>query len=298
MVAAVIHFRVYLLAQPFVLRTDHKALTWLFSKGTKASARISSWIATLLEYPIVVEYIKGTQNIIADELSRFKCHAVDQVVFPELANGTISFACPASDADRLELQTHWLNEQCADPTIARVMRCVDAVCKPDADEIELNPSLQKYPDVWNTLVENGMLRHVNEGRHLSCIVVPPLLRDDVMRSLHLPAHLGFESTLRRITQHFWWPRIRGDVSTFVRACDVCDRYRCSNPNPRTSLGQQPADNPFAVLYIDIVGGKGFLSLSASPKSILSIINGLTGWAEAVPIEDQRRRSCTPFLTPE
>ena len=244
-----------MLARPFVLRTDHKALTWLFSKEPKARARLSSWIATLLEYPIVVEYIKGAENTIADVLSRFKGDAVDQIVPPELANDTISFACPASDADRLELRTNWLNEHRADPTIARVMRCIDAVCKPDVDEIELNPSLQQYLDVWNTLVvESGLLRHVNEGRHSSCIVVPPPLRDDVVRSLHLPAHHGFESTLRRITQRFWWPRIRGDVSSFVRACAVCDRDRCSNPNPRTSLGQLPADYPFAVLYIDIVGG--------------------------------------------
>ena len=111
----------------------------------------------------------------------------------------------------------------------------------------------------------------------------PLLRDDVVRSLHYPAHHGFESTLRRILQRFWWPRIRGDVSTFVRACEVCDRDRCSNPHLRTSLGQLPADYPFAILYIDIVGGQGLLSLGVLPKSILSMIHGLTGWDEAVLI---------------
>ena len=55
---------------------------------------------------MVVEYIKGTENTIADVLSRFKGNAVDQIVPPELANGTISFPCPVSDADRLELRTY------------------------------------------------------------------------------------------------------------------------------------------------------------------------------------------------
>ena len=128
---------------------------------------------------------------------------------------------------------------------------------------------------------------MNESRHSSCIVVSPLLRDDVLRFLHLPAHHGFESTLRRITQRFWWPRIRGDVSPIVRECEVCDRNRCSNPNHRTSLKQFPVDNLFGVIYIDIVGWQGFLSLGASPKFILSMINGLTGWAEVVSIDDQR-----------
>ena len=76
------------------------------------------------------------------------------------------------------------------------------------------------------------------------------------------------------------------MSAFVRACEVCDRDRVANPSPRTPLGYLPADQPFAALYIDIVGGHGSLSLGASPKSILTMIDGLTGWAEAVPIADQ------------
>ena len=121
---------------------DHKALTWLISIEPKANARISSVIETLLEYPIVVEYIKGTKNTIADVRSHFKGYGFDQIVPLELANGTISFGCPAADADRFELQSHRLNKQRADTTIARMMRCIDAVCKPDAEKIELTPSLQ------------------------------------------------------------------------------------------------------------------------------------------------------------
>ena len=52
------------------------------------------------------------------------------------------------------------------------------------------------------------------------------------------------------------------------------------------MGHLPADQPFASIYIDIVGGQGSLSLGPSPKSILTMIDGLTGWAEAVPIVDQ------------
>ena len=52
------------------------------------------------------------------------------------------------------------------------------------------------------------------------------------------------------------------------------------------MGHLPADQPFAAFYIDIVGGQGSLLIGASPKSILTIIDGLTGWAEAVPIADQ------------
>ena len=76
------------------------------------------------------------------------------------------------------------------------------------------------------------------------------------------------------------------MSAFVRACEVCDRDLVANPSPRAPLGYMPADQPFAAFYIDIVGSQGSLSLGVSPKSILTMIDGLTGWAEAVPIADQ------------
>ena len=108
----------------------------------------------------------------------------------------------------------------------------------------------------------------------------------MFRSLHEPGHHGYETSFRRIEQRVWWLRVRADVSAFVKACEVCDRERSSNPAARLHLGHLPADQPFAVLYIDIAGGQNSLSLGASPKSILTMIDGLTGWAEAIPIPDQ------------
>ena len=102
---------------------------------------------------------------------------------------------------------------------------------------------------------------------------------------HEPAHYGYEATLRRIAQRFWRPHVRGDASAFVKACEVCDRDRNANPFSRTPLGHLPADQLFGSLYIDIVNNQGSLSLGPSLKSILTIIDGVTGWAEAVPIAD-------------
>ena len=61
-------------------------------------------------------------------------------------------------------------------------------------------------------------------------------------------------------------------------------------HPARHLGRLPGDQPFATLYLDIVGGQGSLSLGATSSSILSMIDGFTGWAEAVPISDQRAKT--------
>ena len=80
--------------------------------------------------------------------------------------------------------------------------------------------------------------------------------------------------------------MRNDVFAFVRVREACDRNRVANLSTRAPLGHLPAEQPFAAPYIDIVGGQILLSLCASPKSISTIVDDLTGWAEAVPIADQ------------
>ena len=79
--------RVYLLGRKFRLRTDHRALAWLYSKEPKASARISGWLATLTEYPIVIEYVRGAENSIADALSRLDSVSLDSNVPSNLTKG-------------------------------------------------------------------------------------------------------------------------------------------------------------------------------------------------------------------
>ena len=76
------------------------------------------------------------------------------------------------------------------------------------------------------------------------------------------------------------------MSALVKACEASDRDRLANLLPRAPLGQLPAEQPYSALYIDIVGGQSSLSVGASPKSILTMIDGLTGWANTVLIADQ------------
>ena len=240
-----------------------------------------------MEYPIVIEYVRGSQNNIADAISRLDSVAVDNKVPADFARNVPSFASTATQVYRLEAQTDWLAAQRADDTFSFVADLLRRRARLDPADIELNPQLKPFADVWPQLVLEGeLVKHCNERAVSMRVVVPAPLREEVFRSLHEPAHHGYEATLRRILQRFWWPRVRNYVSALVRAYDVCDRDRVANPSPRAPLGHLPADQPFAALYIDIIGGQGSLSLGASPKSILTMIDSLTGWAEAVPIADQ------------
>ncbi|KAF9760594.1 Retrovirus-related Pol polyprotein from transposon [Nosema granulosis] len=67
-VKSIEHFRHYLLGKQFTLRTDHKALAYMWEAKNPCS-RILRWSLKLQEYCFKVEYIKGENNV-ADALSR------------------------------------------------------------------------------------------------------------------------------------------------------------------------------------------------------------------------------------
>ena len=92
-VAPAQHFREYLLGRPIILCTDYEALSWLFSKEPKGYARVSWWISTLMEYPIEIEYFKGSENTIVDIFLIFPGHGVDKIVPTDLSSGIPTYAC-------------------------------------------------------------------------------------------------------------------------------------------------------------------------------------------------------------
>ena len=150
-----------------------------------------------------IEYVRGCENAIADALSRLDSVSIDTEVPAKHAKGVPTYAYPVAEVDRFDARTDWIAQQSADPTIARVVHLLNAYSRADADELEVNPTLKAFADVWPHLViEDALLKHCNERAISTRVVVPAALREDVFRALHEPAHHGYEATLRRNVQLF------------------------------------------------------------------------------------------------
>jgi hypothetical protein len=67
--AALDHFHVYVGFGPLTVHSDHRPLVWL-RQCTTANQRVLRWALALSEYDLRVEHIKGSENVLADMLSR------------------------------------------------------------------------------------------------------------------------------------------------------------------------------------------------------------------------------------
>jgi hypothetical protein len=65
------YYRHYLIGRKFLIRTDHRALTWLLSLKNPKS-RVARWIEILASYVFEIQYRPGKNHANADGLSRCK----------------------------------------------------------------------------------------------------------------------------------------------------------------------------------------------------------------------------------
>ncbi|XP_046811286.1 putative uncharacterized protein DDB_G0282499 [Lucilia cuprina] len=72
---ATTYFRPYLFGRKFLIETDHKPLTWLFSIK-EPNSKLVRWRLKLSEFGYEVKYKKGTKNGNADALSRIEPESV------------------------------------------------------------------------------------------------------------------------------------------------------------------------------------------------------------------------------
>ena len=78
-------FREYLQYQPFTICTDNGPLTYILMKPN-LDALGHHWVAALADYNMKLEYLKGSDNKVADALSRVSTQKLDKETVAELLN--------------------------------------------------------------------------------------------------------------------------------------------------------------------------------------------------------------------
>ena len=76
LIQALKYWQYLLIGKPFILETDHKPLKWLLSKKD-CNGKLGRMVLKLADFQIEnIEHIKGTENVLADTLSRLQVNCI------------------------------------------------------------------------------------------------------------------------------------------------------------------------------------------------------------------------------
>lgn len=140
---AVKHFRPYLFGRKFVLITDHRPLTWLFSIKDPGS-RLARWRLKLEEYDYTIEYKPGKINKNADALSRIKVNH-----YKDCSDLSNKISILASNKD--ENETDDFRNR---PSTSRQEIPIDEI------ESDDEPTLDQITEEYNTFVNLYKIRSI------------------------------------------------------------------------------------------------------------------------------------------
>jgi hypothetical protein len=147
----------------------------------------------LLEFNYTIEYKKGSENAVANALSR----RVQEL-------SAISSAIPAWISD---IENSYISDEAYTTIIQQIL---------------VNPDV-----VPHYSVHAGILRY--KGR--VCIGTNTDLRTKIISSLHsstIRGHSGVRATHQRIKRIFHWPNLKKSVESFVSQCPVYQRVKAEH----------------------------------------------------------------------
>ena len=106
------HFCQYLIGTPFVIHTDHSALTWL-QNFKSPEGQLARWIEKLQEYKFTVVHRPGWKHDNADAISRLPCMQCGNTTehpIASIASSTISEGYSLAEMRQLQLDDKYLGD--------------------------------------------------------------------------------------------------------------------------------------------------------------------------------------------
>lgn len=119
------------------------------------------------------------------------------------------------------------------------------------------------------------------------LVVPDKLKHEILQHCHddkVAGHLGKDKTIQRIKQYFIWHQMGSDIMDYVLTCNICNRHKNVNLNPRHALQAYHAGSPMKRLHIDILGPIN--QSGDNNRYVLMMIDQFTKWVEMAAIPEQ------------
>ncbi|CAN6720968.1 unnamed protein product [Malus baccata var. baccata] len=235
------------------------ALKYLLTKK-EAKPRLIRWMFLLQEFDLEIRDKKGSENVVADHLSRL-VHEEDVVPIPE--------TFPDEKLMSIEVSMPWyadLVNYLASKVIPREFN------KNQRDKLKHDARNYVWDDpyLWKYGSDQIIRRCVHDSEIQSIL--------NFCHTYACGGHFGTHTTARKVLEcGFYWPTVFKDARTFCIACDRCQRT--GNIGPKDQMPQSPIFNVeiFDVWGIDFMGpfpsSHGFVY-------ILLAVDYVSKWVEA------------------
>ena len=160
-----------------------------------------------------------------------------------------------------------------------------------------NP-IRYYVDAEGTIMYSPATTKAVPNRSTPLVYVPEALRQPILNVFHglpLTGHLGFQKVWSLLRARFFWPRVKRDLTKWIKACLCCQRRKfprnkkhgLSSPIPRTGT-------PFDTVHFDLVGP--FEESSSGNKYILTAICPFTLFPFAIGVPDATAEATAKALS--
>ena len=294
-------FSHYLIGKKFRIRTDHSSFQWLLNFRNN-SGMLARWLEILGNFQFDIMYRPGAQHTAADALSRRPGETCDVGCQTDpIPQAESQDRCRRVSAEDWSLR-YTQAEQSEDETLAEVTRLLLAGHRPRRSEVSaaLKPWVRQWPRLR---LLKGVLFRVYKRKPGASerlqVVIPTHLVPGVLTSMHSGPSGGDFSQNKlqaQIQLRYYWPSIPSDVAEFCRVCERCSERNPPIPQPRASMGELRATEPWEVVSIDFM--TDLPTTQNGNKHLLVCCDHFTLWIEVFPLPDMRASTVARVLVNE
>ena len=269
-------FRPYLIGNKVVVHTDHSAIKYLMTKKD-AKPRLIRWVLLLQEFDVEIRDKKGTENLVADHLSRLEGAREDVPVNDEFPDEKLLV----------------IEENKAVPWFADFVNYLAAKVIPP--EFNYQQKKRFFAHLKHYYWDEPILY-----RHCADQVIRRCVPEDEMHSIlnhchTLPCggHFGGQRTAAKVLQSgFYWPSLFKDAHLFVSTCDKCQRMG------NISRKDEPPMHPILEVVLFDLWGIDFMGpfpASYNNLYILLAVDYVSKWVETIPTRTNDAKVVAQFL---
>jgi len=241
---AVLKLRHLLDGQRFLIRTDHQALSWIYST-TDSSGRLMRWRLRLSEYTFYMVYRPRASHHLPDFLSR-----ASTVAPPEGIHDDIPSLALAETANGLRTGRYTGTDTPEPVELDDVVEAqqTDNFCVEMSTRVERGTAKAFFRDEHHDLYRRAP--HGNQ------VVIPKSLRESVLTLEHhatVAAHPRMNRMYFIMRKAYNWPSMVTDIHSTITKCTTCAQNRLALRRHTTLLTLFQATKPLTELSVDICG---------------------------------------------